>query len=137
MATNNYSDQKATLGDVRKAIKELQEAEQKTKELEKRIVIMEVYGGCRNLRITHEGTYCAAYIHGGWEKIEPDACDRCQREKYLSGKSRQDVLNIITQALEKKAEEMVRANQETDIYDNPGGREDIAQAVLDALLEGK
>ena len=41
-------------------------------EPEKRIVIMEVYGGCRNLRITHEGTYCAAYIHGGWEKIEPN-----------------------------------------------------------------
>lgn len=104
---------------------------------EKRIVITEVYGGCRNLRITDEGTYCAAYIHGGWEKIKPDACDHCQHEKYLMGKSRQDVLNIITQALEKKADEMARANQETDIYESPGGREDIAQAVLDALLEVK
>lgn len=137
MATNNYADQKATLGDVQKAIKELQEAEQKTKEPEKRIVITEVYGGCRNLRITDEGTYCAAYIHGGWEKIEPDACDHCQREKYLMGKSRQEVLDLITRTLEKKAEQMVRANLETDIYDNPGGREDIAQAVLDALLEVK
>lgn len=106
-------------------------------EPEKRIVITEVYGGCRNIRITDEGTYCAAYPHGGWEKLEPGACDTCQREKYLMGKSRQDVLNIITQALEKKADEMVRANQETDIYESPGGREDIAQAVLDALLEVK
>lgn len=105
---------------------------------EKRIVITEVYGGCRNLRITDEGTYCAAYIHGGWEKIEPGACDICQREKYLSGQSRQEVLNIITRTLEAKAEQMVRANRETDIYDNPDGREEIAQAILDGLLrEGK
>ena len=107
-------------------------------EPEKRIVITEVYGGCRNLRITDEGTYCAAYIHGGWEKIEPDACGHCQREKYLSGQSRQEVLNIITRTLEEKAEQMVRANRETDIYDNPDGREEIAQAILDGLLrEGK
>lgn len=137
MATNNYADQKATLGDVQKAIKELQEAEQKTKEPEKRIVILEVYGGCRHIRFTDEGTYCAAYIHGGWEKIEPEACDNCTREKYLEGKSRQEVLDLITRTLEKKAEQMVRANLETDIYDNPGGREEIAQAVLDALLKGE
>lgn len=107
-------------------------------EPEKRIVILEVYGGCRNIRITDEGTYCAAYPHGGWEKLEPGACDICQREKYLSGQSRQEVLNIITRTLEAKAEQMVRANRETDIYDNPDGREEIAQAILDGLLrEGK
>ena len=105
MATNNYADQKATLGDVQKAIKELQEAEQKTKELEKRILITEVYGGCRNIRITDEGTYCAAYPHGGWEKIEPDACDHCQREKYLSGISRAEAIKKIASAI-KNCEEV-------------------------------
>lgn len=55
-------------------------------------------------------------------------------EKSFFGKSRQEVLNIITRTLEAKAEQMVRANQETDIYDNPDGREEIAQAILVALL---
>ncbi len=64
-------------------------------EPEKRIVIMEVYGGCRNIRITDEGTYCAAYPHGGWEKLEPGACDHCQREKYLSGISRAEAIQAL------------------------------------------
>ena len=106
-------------------------------EPEKRIVILEVYGGCRHIRFTDEGTYCAAYIHGGWEKIDPKTCDNCTREKYLEGKSRQEVLDLITRTLEKKAEQMARANLETDIYESPGGREEIAQAVLDALLKGE
>lgn len=102
---------------------------------EKRIVILEVYGGCRNIRITDEGKYCAANIHGGWEKIEPGACDKCTHEKNIAGHSRQDVINKIARALEKKAEQMTADCLNSDPYNNPWGAEDLAAAVLDDLLK--
>ncbi len=72
---------------------------------QKRILITEVSGECRNLRIQQDpfddkpGTYCAAYIHGGWEKIDPKECETCKREKYLTGMAKTDVVEIIAETL--------------------------------------
>ena len=108
---------------------------------EKRIVITEVYGGCRNLRITDEGTYCAAYIHGGWEKIEPDACDHCQREKYMSGKSREEILKIAARAImplipiDREMELIPRYEDALQLQKERAKK--LATVMLNALLEVK
>lgn len=75
---------------------------------EKRILITEVSGECRNLRIQQDpfddkpGTYCAAYIHGGWEKIDPAACKTCKHEKYLTGITRTEAILTMERGFYKR-----------------------------------
>ena len=75
---------------------------------EKRILITEVSGECRNLRVQQDpfdenpGTYCAAYPHGGWEKIDPKECKTCKREKYLAGMARKDVIQTMYRGFYKR-----------------------------------
>lgn len=103
---------------------------------EKRIVITEVYGGCRNLRITDEGTYCAAYIHGGWEKIEPDACDHCQREKYLSGISKKEAVEKMAIAIFEKDNVLALDIRFDELAESKRAfYRSVAKAVLNALLD--
>lgn len=66
---------------------------------EERILITKCSGECRNLRIIYddcdyasEGTYCAAYPHGDWERIDPKECDNCKRDKHLIGISRSEAI---------------------------------------------
>lgn len=103
---------------------------------EKRVVILEVPGDCRNLRVTDEGTYCAAYIHGGWERIEPKACLVCKREKYLSGRSKNNVISQMAFAIAKKKYGEGKAAALQFLGDD-SYKEciDLAQYILDDLLE--
>lgn len=102
---------------------------------EKRILITKVSGECRNLRIQQDpfddkpGTYCAAYIHGGWEKIDPKKCETCKREKYIPGISRQE-------AIEKMAKAIYEAMCPNFSQMFVGWRAytKIAEAALDELL---
>lgn len=73
---------------------------------EKRIFCIEVNGECRNLRIIDEdceyasaGTYCTAYPHGGWERINPKDCEKCKREKHLEGISRKEAIERMARAI--------------------------------------
>lgn len=75
---------------------------------EERILITKVSGDCRNLRFMDDnaelagiepGYYCAAYPHGGWEKIDQKECENCTREKYLIGITRQEAIDIMAKAL--------------------------------------
>ena len=76
-----------------------------------------------------EGTYCSAYIHGPWQKIDPEKdCKDCQMAEY-NGLSR-------TEAIERMANAM------SDTYFNdvhasePDMLEKMAEAALDALIKG-
>lgn len=69
---------------------------------EKRILITEVSGKCRNLRGTSSGVYCAAYPHGGWEKIKKEDCKKCSRDKYLTGISFMEAMEKVAYAIAKR-----------------------------------
>lgn len=98
---------------------------------EERILITKCSSDCRNLRFMDEeaelagiepGYYCAAYLRGGWEKIDPKECDTCTREKYLVGITRQEAIECMAKAIARQLEVA------------PTFKE-LAQAALDALLE--
>ena len=101
---------------------------------EKRILITECSGECRNLREFGEecdfdssGTYCAADTRVGWERIDPKQCENC-KDKYFTGETRETVIDKIQykfitlylQAMENKTPLHTRR---------------VAEAVLDAILE--
>lgn len=72
---------------------------------QKRILITEVSGECRNLRIDLDpfdddpGYYCTEYPHGAAEKIDPKQCETCTREKYLIGKTLEEFITTIAKVL--------------------------------------
>lgn len=116
---------------------------------EKRILITEVSGECHNLRIQQDpfddkpGTYCAAYIHGGWERIDPKECDTCKREKYLTGISRQEAIEKMAKAMCQRDESGVgdcancgcRNNKTAcKFFLSDEGFFEMAEAALDELL---
>lgn len=99
---------------------------------EERISIHHCSNKCRYLREIScdiliedgmsNGTYCSAYIHGPWQKIDPEKdCKNCKRAEY-NGMSR-------TEAIER----MTRAMFAVDIP--VGGYKVLAEAALDALLK--
>ena len=50
--------------------------------------------------------------------------------------TRQDAIERMAKALEEKSEQMGRECLSSDPYNNPLGAEDLAEAALNALLEG-
>ena len=70
-------------------------------ENEKRILIIQVSGECRHLRVIDadceygsEGLYCAANPHSKeWEKISKKDCGKCKRDKDLTGITRQEAID--------------------------------------------
>lgn len=111
---------------------------------EKRILITEVSGECRHLRINVDpfdndpGTYCASNTRGQWEKIKPEECKNCKREKRLVGISRAEAVERMAKALHSfdtipTTEEQWRK----EVIDNVKSLYRYrAEAVLDALLGG-
>lgn len=67
---------------------------------ENRILVAEVYGGCRNLRVLDEGMYCASDVDMGWELINPSECDKCKRKKQFVGLKREEVIDKIANAFD-------------------------------------
>ena len=51
--------------------------------------------------------------------------------------TRSEAIERMAKALEEKSEQMARECLNSDPYNNPWGAEDLAEAVLNALLEGK
>ena len=62
-------------------------------------------------------------------------CDFYQN--YISGITRQEAIKRIAKALKEKSEQMAIEHLNSDPYNNPCGAEDLAEAALNALLEGK
>jgi len=126
-----------------------------TQNNEKRILISEVSGECRNLRFAkpynendldtlenvglEPGTYCAAYIHGGWEKISPKECKTCKRDKCLQGISRAEAIEKMAVAIWERDFNPLHDWQGYKKFNPEGARiyRDEAKAALDALLGGK
>ena len=112
---------------------------------EKRIVILQVSGDCRYLRTltapiedTPAGTYCAAYIHSnGWERIEPNACEKCTREKHFEGLSRKEVIEKMAKAIYAD----LYGNEPTKKIELQGlgyaQSKHFAESALNALLQEK
>ena len=61
-----------------------------------------------------------------------DSCAICN-----VGMTRQEAIERMARALEEKSEQMARECLNSDPYNNPWGAEDLAEAALNALLEGK
>lgn len=81
--------------------------------------LREVKGGCDMVKeeCMSNGTYCTAYIHGQWQKIDPEKdCKNCKRAEY-DGISR-------TEAIERMAKGSAK-------YNDPVKQ---AEAALDALI---
>lgn len=116
---------------------------------QKRILITEVSGECRNLRIDIDpfdddpGYYCTAYPHGAAEKIDPKQCETCTREKYLIGETPDGVKNTIAKVLCKQDSDegacrgcACQGNKNAcDLFLSGEGYIARAEAVLNALLE--
>lgn len=114
---------------------------------EERISIHRCSNKCRCLREVKEGysivnglsngTYCSAYIHGPWQKIDPEKdCKDCKRAEY-EGMSR-------TEAIERMAHALcVKVHGPCDLCGNvKNGNEghcndykSYAEAALDALIK--
>jgi len=114
---------------------------------EERILITKVSGDCRNLRFMDDnaelagiepGYYCAAYPHGGWEKIDQKECENCTREKYLTGITRQQAIEVMAKAMFEWQRPGCRGDVPIeDVWNNEQeGYEKLAEVALNALLEG-
>ena len=102
---------------------------------EERISIHRCSNKCRFLREVKEGysivnglsagTYCSAYIHGTWNKIDPEKdCKNCKRAEY-DGMSR-------TEAIERMANVFYDFCEGCKTYEE---YERLAEAALDALVD--
>lgn len=88
----------------------------------KRILVTEVYGGCRNLRVLDEGVYCAADQVVGWELINPSECDNCKRKKHFVGFTRENLIKLMAKTIDEA------------LKGNACSSEGVANAVLNAML---
>ena len=96
--------------------------------------LREISGGCDMVKeeCMSNGTYCTAYIHGQWQKIDPEKdCKNCKRAEY-DGISRTEAIESMAKAMCKK------------IYGNPWDATakiqqayfiSMAKTALDALIE--
>lgn len=93
-----------------------------------------------------EGTYCAAYIHGAWQKIDPEKdCKDCKRAEY-NGLSRTEAIERMAKAMwNRNQKQIARTNKEFVItlwetIERPSPNTQIfleeAEAALDALIKG-
>ena len=110
---------------------------------EERILIRHYSNECRYMRVVScdilkeeglsNGTYCSAYIHGNWQKIDPEKdCKNCKRAEY-DGMSR-------TEAIERMGRELCE-NVYGSFWENASEQEKqnsliYAKAALDSLLKG-
>lgn len=108
----------------------------------KRILITEVSGECRHLRVNVDpfdnapGTYCAANPHSDWEKIdESKDCKNCKREKHLVGITRAEAVERMARAMAFVSNITFVSNEQWKVVEN--GLRISAEAALDALLGGK
>ena len=92
---------------------------------------------CRFLREVKEGysivnglsagTYCTAYIHGQWQKIDPEKdCKDCKRAEY-DGMTRSEAIKRMVEAMEAPYFNDIHASE-------PDMLEALAEAALDALI---
>ena len=106
---------------------------------DKRIVIMEVSGDCRHIRVVkgavdmEDGYYCAACPHSGWERIDPKQCESCTREKILQGVARKDLVELIRQTIFYYDYKKIGTTTHLTMQQ----RWEQAETVLDAILEAK
>ena len=107
---------------------------------EERISIHHCSNKCRHLReisgacdmVKEEcmanGTYCTAYIHGQWQKIDPEKdCKDCKRAEY-DGMTRSETVKRMADAMAVPYFNDVHAS-ELDML------EALAEAALDTLIE--
>lgn len=115
---------------------------------EERISIYHCSNKCRCLREVKEGysivnglsngTYCSAYIHGTWQKIDPEKdCKDCKRAEY-DGMTRSEVVKRMAEAMCMRANRIfdctdcltaAKGDCEVRLYHN------MAAAALDALIK--
>ena len=93
------------------------------------------------------GTYCSAYIHGTWQKIDPEKdCKGCKRAEY-NGLSRTEAIERMAKAMwNRNQKQIARTNKEFVItmwetIERPSPNTQIfleeAEAALDALIKGE
>ena len=111
---------------------------------ENRIYCTEVSGECQHLMDTTSpisaylcqcppGFYCNKDI--AWKPITKNACKNCKEGRY-QGLTREQAIERMAKALEEKSGQMAREYLNSDPYNNPLGAKDLAEAALNALLEG-
>lgn len=124
---------------------------------EERISVHICSNKCRCLREIKEGysivnglsngTYCSAYIHGTWQRIDPEKdCKNCERAEY-DGISRTEAIERMAKALwDRNQKRIARINKEFvitpwDTVERPSPNTQVylenAEAVLDALIGDK
>lgn len=111
---------------------------------EERIAISIVSGRCRSMReviagysivkkeCLSDGMYCSAYIHGPWQRIDPEKdCKNCKRAEYNG--------MTVGEAIERMAKAM--CEKDTSIKWEKNGvvyqhiYKDLAKAALEALIK--
>lgn len=80
-----------------------------------------------------DGTYCSAYIHGPWQRIDPEKdCKNCKRAEYNG--------MTVGEAIERMAKAVIKKGTGNDWENNEAVYrymyKDLAEAALDALLKG-
>ena len=106
---------------------------------EERILIRHYSNECRYMRVVScdilkeeglsNGTYCSAYIHGPWQRIDPEKdCKDCKRAEYI-GMSRTEAIERMANAMSVPYFNEVHASE-------PDMLQSLAEAALDALLKG-
>ena len=104
---------------------------------EERILIRHYSNECRYMRVVScdilkeeglsNGTYCSAYIHGPWQRIDPEKdCKDCKRAEY-EGLSRPEAIERMTKAMSAPYFNDVHASE-------PDMLEKMAEVALDALI---
>lgn len=112
-------------------------------EKEERIYVTKIQPECkfRELHETTAGGHTWVDFMCGKSTVKKLECDdKCLEQcewKELTGISRQEAIERMAKALEEKSEQMAREYLNSDPYNNPWGAEDLAEAALNALLEGK
>ena len=84
-----------------------------------------------------EGTYCSAYIHGPWQKIDPEKdCKDCQMAEY-NGLSRTEAIERMANAMWKSDnKDLPTSYWETQMKEAKNRYLQRAEAALDALIKG-
>lgn len=115
---------------------------------EERISVHICSNKCRYLREVKEGysivnglsdgIYCSAYIHGAWQKIDPEKdCKDCQRAEY-NGISRTEAIERMAKAMWKSDnKDLPTSYWQTQMKEAKNRYLQRAEAALDALIGDK
>lgn len=100
--------------------------------------LREISGGCDMVKeeCMSNGTYCTAYIHGQWQKIDPEKdCKNCERAEY-DGISRAEAIERMANAMWKSDnKDLPTSYWETQMKEAKNRYLQRAEAALDALIE--